>query len=77
MKFALIKSPASVFLGVCIIAEGLGFMKFFNHWVYFPFFPNVLDSLVLIGAGAFFMIQSQRKQVQAKQKQESDYVSYL
>jgi len=30
------------------IGIALKFVTFFNHWVYFPSFPNVLDSTFLI-----------------------------
>ena len=43
MKFLL--NPVKFFLGVASIAWALGFIRYFNHWVYFPIFPNILDSL--------------------------------
>jgi hypothetical protein len=35
-------------------AIALKFVTFFNHWVYFPYFPNSLDSAFLISGSAYF-----------------------
>ena len=36
-------------VAVCgTVGIALKFVTFFDHWVYFPSFPNVLDSVVLI-----------------------------
>lgn len=35
------------------IGIALKFITFFNQWVYFPSFPNVLDSTFLISAVAY------------------------
>ena len=40
------------FFGTVGIA--LKFVSFFNHWVYFPAFPNSLDSAFLILGSAYF-----------------------
>ncbi len=37
------------------IAIALKFVTFFNHWVYFPSFPNSLDSAFLISGSAYFV----------------------
>ncbi len=36
------------------IGIALKFVTFFNQWVYFPSFPNMLDSAFLISAVTFF-----------------------
>ena len=36
------------------VAIALKFVTFFNHWVYFPSFPNFLDSAFLISGSAYF-----------------------
>ena len=40
------------------IGIALKFITFFNQWVYFPSFPNMLDSAFLISAVAFFAWKS-------------------
>jgi hypothetical protein len=41
------------FFGTVGIA--LKFVTFFNHWVYFPSFPNSLDSAFLILGSTYFV----------------------
>lgn len=42
-------------LGVLIIAWGVGFMRYLgSSAVEFPFWPNILDVVGLIGVGAYF-----------------------
>lgn len=36
------------------IGIALKFVTFFNHWVYFPSFPNALDSTFLILSATYF-----------------------
>ena len=40
------------------IGIALKFVTFFNQWVYFPSFPNVLDSTFLISAVLFLAWKS-------------------
>jgi hypothetical protein len=40
------------FFGIAGIA--LKLPTFFNHWVYFPMFPNLGDSLFLLASVAWF-----------------------
>lgn len=42
------------FFGTVGIA--LKFVTFFNHWVYFPSFPNILDSVFLISGSIYFFV---------------------
>ena len=42
------------FFGTVGIA--LKFVTFFNHWVYFPSFPNSLDSVFLILGSTYFVV---------------------
>ena len=42
------------FFGTVGIA--LKFVTFFNHWVYFPSFPNSLDSAFLILGSTYFVV---------------------
>ena len=40
------------------IGIALKFITFFNQWVYFPSFPNMLDSAFLISAVMYFTWKS-------------------
>jgi hypothetical protein len=42
------------------IGIALKFITFFNHWVYFPSFPNIIDSTFLICAIIYFAWISRR-----------------
>ena len=57
MKFAYIEKPIPFFLGACAFAWAFGFIRYFDHWVFFSTFPNVLDSLgmSLVGVYLFFL----------------------
>ena len=41
-----------------IIGVALKFVTFFNQWVYFPSFPNALDSTFLISRGCIFGLEN-------------------
>jgi Kef-type K+ transport system membrane component KefB len=38
------------------VGVALKFVTFFNHWVYFPSFPNFLDSAFLILSSTYFVV---------------------
>jgi hypothetical protein len=38
------------------VGVALKFVTFFNHWVYFPSFPNFLDSVFLILGSIYFVV---------------------
>ena len=38
------------------IGIALKFVTFFDHWVYFPSFPNTLDSLFLVVSATYFFV---------------------
>ena len=42
------------------IAIALKFITFFNQWVYFPSFPNALDSTFLISAAGYLAWRSHK-----------------
>jgi intracellular septation protein A len=42
------------------IGIAVKFVTFFNHWVYFPSFPNVLDSTFLIISVAYLSWSSHK-----------------
>lgn len=42
------------------IGIAVKFVTFFNHWVYFPSFPNVLDSTFLIISVAYLSWSSRK-----------------
>ena len=43
------------------IGIAVKFVTFFNQWVYFPSFPNVLDSTFLIAAVAYLTWNSRKR----------------
>jgi hypothetical protein len=52
------------------VGIALKFFTYFNHWVYFPSFPNALDSAFLILSVTYFAayIIHKNRQTQAKTK---------
>jgi len=48
------------------IGVALKFVTFFNHWVYFPSFPNALDSTFLILSATYFFTYIMFKKKQPK-----------
>lgn len=46
---------AEILLGASILSIGLKFASYWDHWVFFPTIPNLLDSLVLAIAGALLL----------------------
>jgi len=58
MKFAYIRNPLAFFLGVCAIAWAIGFARYFDHWVFFSAFPNVLDSIGLSLVGSYLLYEA-------------------
>ena len=50
-----------ILLGVGILSVGFKFASYWDHWVYFPTIPNVLDSVVLVLAGAFLLSRGIRR----------------
>ncbi len=53
-----IKKPIAFFFGGLALGLAFGFMRYFNHWVYFPIFPNILDSFVMIAIGIYLFVES-------------------
>jgi hypothetical protein len=45
-----------VLTALCFGTIGIAakFTTFFNHWVYFPTFPNTLDSVFLVVSSVYF-----------------------
>ncbi len=58
MKFAHIKRPLAFVLGISAFAWAIGFSRYFDHWVLFPAFPNILDSLGMSLVGAYLLYQA-------------------
>jgi hypothetical protein len=59
-KFELAEDCLKIVAVTGTIGIALKFITFFNHWVYFPSFPNALDSTFLITATAFLTWSSFR-----------------
>ena len=55
MRFAYIQSPLAFVLGVSAFAWAFGFSRYFDHWIYFPAFPNALDSLGMSIVGFYLL----------------------
>jgi hypothetical protein len=60
-KFLFGIDPIRFFLGGLAIGLAFGFPRYFGHWVYFPYFPNVLDSATMAIIGAFLLYDVLRK----------------
>jgi cytochrome c oxidase assembly factor CtaG len=61
-EFSLSAVKIILFCGVLGIA--VKFTTFFNHSVYFPLFPNVLDSVFLVVAISYFFALTLRRKPQ-------------
>jgi len=61
MRFAYIEKPLAFFLGVCAFAWAIGFARYFDHWVYFSAFPNILDSLGMSLVGVYLLSEALSK----------------
>jgi hypothetical protein len=57
---ALINDCIQIALICGTIGIALKFVTFFNHWVYFPSFPNFLDSTFLIFSISYFAWNARR-----------------
>jgi hypothetical protein len=51
------------------IGIALKFITFFNQWVYFPTFPNLLDSTFLIISIVYFAWKARKHNPQRTEKQ--------
>lgn len=51
------------------IGIALKFITFFNQWVYFPTFPNLLDSTFLIISITYFAWKTRKHNPQKTEKQ--------
>ena len=56
-----INRPWRFVYGGTAIGIGIGFTRYFNHMVMFPVFPNILDSLFMIGIGCLLFIDAFNK----------------
>jgi hypothetical protein len=59
------------FFGTVGIA--LKFVTFFNHWVYFPSFPNALDSTFLILGSTYFFVWIMYKKSRPENRESRNY----
>lgn len=44
-----------------VVGIALKFLSLLDYWVFFPVFPNVLDSVFLIGASSWLLLRSWRR----------------
>jgi len=61
MKFAYIQNPLAFILSGIAFAWAIGFTRYFDHWVFFPTFPNILDSLGLSMIGVYLLYKALAK----------------
>jgi hypothetical protein len=66
MKFAYIQSPLAFVLGISAFAWAIGFARYFGHWVFFPAFPNILDSLGISLVGVYLLYVALGKSARAR-----------
>ena len=50
-RFLFGMDPFRFFLGSMAVALAFGFPRYFGHWVFFPWFPNILDSAMMALVG--------------------------
>jgi hypothetical protein len=53
--------PLRFFLGSLAVALALGFPLYFGHWVYFAWFPNILDTVTMASVGVVLLWDVVRK----------------
>ncbi|MGP8056657.1 MAG: hypothetical protein ACLP9K_03530 [Nitrososphaerales archaeon] len=58
IRFAYIKRPLAFVLGISAFAWAIGFARYFDHWVFFSAFPNILDSLGMSLVGVYLLYQA-------------------
>jgi len=60
-KWSNLANDCMLIMLVCgTVGIALKFVTFFNHWVYFPSFPNILDAAFLIFS-VFYLTWQARK----------------
>ena len=58
VRLVFIKSAKKFFLGGLALGLGIGFVRYFDHWVFFPTLPNILDSITMLVIGVFLLYES-------------------
>jgi len=58
VRFAFIRRPLGFVLGVSAFAWGAGFARYFDRWVFFPAFPNILDTIGMSLVGVYLLYVS-------------------
>ena len=53
--------PIRFFLGSLAVGLSVAFPRYFDQWVYFPTFPNVLDSITMALIGMLLMYDVLKK----------------
>lgn len=74
----LVTTLAEILLGAGILSIGLKFASYWDHWVFFPTVPNLLDSVVLAIAAAWLLSRGIRgwySQVWTSQKTDEAAMS--
>jgi len=60
-KFLFNLDPVRFFLGSLALGLAFGFIRYFDHWVYFPMFPNIIDSATMALLGVVLLWDVARK----------------
>ena len=50
-------NKARFFFGVLSVMWGLAFLRYIGSWVFFPWFPNVLDVIGMVAVGGFIFFE--------------------
>lgn len=50
-------NPIKFFLGTLSVGLAIAFPHYFDRWVFFPLFPNVLDALTMFGVGLLLLYE--------------------
>ncbi len=56
----MIRRKTEFFMGGLAIGLAFGFVRYFDRLVYFPLFPNILDSLLMLTIGVYLIVNSIR-----------------
>lgn len=58
MKFAYIKRSLAFVLGISAFVWAIVFAMYFDHWVFFSAFPNILESLGMSLVGVYLLYEA-------------------
>jgi len=77
MEFAYIRRPLAFVLGISAFAWAIGFARYFDHWVFFSAFPNILDSLGMSLVGTYLLYEALGKRRRLTNRSDAESESSL